>query len=292
MEKMSPETFKERFGENTAIAALALIVEDEEKDKKRLIQDATHGVRVNHRIKCRDKLRAPGAREKKHLLLKAMDRKERPFSIVGDIKKAHRRFKHLAKEHGFLACQLDSRDGPEGQLDNVHQQGGHLRRELRQLLVDPHCCLWGQGNSPPSGTSPEPCCGTSPGPPRSGTSLRNLSRTSLRLSGTCSTPLRNTSLRNLSGTSPEPSLRNLSGTGTLAPEPLRNLSGTLLRNPSGTSLRNLSGTLLRNLSRTSLQNLSGTRLRNLFLGPLRFAPKLIWAEDPKAKAVGEKHFRR
>ena len=95
-----------------------MIVEDEEKDKNRLIHDATHGVRVNHRIKCRDKLRAPGAREKKQLLLEAMDRKERPFSIVGDIKKAHRRFKHLAKERGFLACQLDARDGPAGQLDN------------------------------------------------------------------------------------------------------------------------------------------------------------------------------
>ena len=83
MEKMSPETFKQCFGENTAIAALAVIVEDEEKDKKRLIHDhdATQGVRVNHRIKCRDKLRAP-------LILEAMDRKEIPFSIVGDIKKA------------------------------------------------------------------------------------------------------------------------------------------------------------------------------------------------------------
>ena len=48
-------------------------------------------------IKCRDKLRASGVREKKQVLLKPMDRKERPFSIVGDIKKAHRRFKHLAK---------------------------------------------------------------------------------------------------------------------------------------------------------------------------------------------------
>ena len=36
--------------------ALAVIVEDEAKDKKRIIHDATHGVRVNHRIKCRDKL--------------------------------------------------------------------------------------------------------------------------------------------------------------------------------------------------------------------------------------------
>ena len=36
-------------GEHTAIAALAVIVEDEELDKKRIIHDATHGVRVNHR---------------------------------------------------------------------------------------------------------------------------------------------------------------------------------------------------------------------------------------------------
>ena len=53
MEKMSPEIFRDHFGENTAIAALAVIVEAEEKDKKRLTHDATHGVRVNRRIKCR-----------------------------------------------------------------------------------------------------------------------------------------------------------------------------------------------------------------------------------------------
>ena len=46
-----------------------------------------------------------------------MDRKERPFSIVGDIKKPHRRFKHLAKEQGFLA---NTREGPAGQLDDVN----------------------------------------------------------------------------------------------------------------------------------------------------------------------------
>ena len=43
---------KARFGEHRANAALA----DEEKDKKRIIHDATHGVKVNNRIKCRDKL--------------------------------------------------------------------------------------------------------------------------------------------------------------------------------------------------------------------------------------------
>ena len=110
--------FAEAKFEEIEESVLGRIVEDEEKDKKRLIHDATHGVRVNHRIKCRDKLRAPGPREKKQLVLEAMDRKAGPFSIVGDIKKAHRRFKHLAKEQGFLACQLDARDGPVGQLDN------------------------------------------------------------------------------------------------------------------------------------------------------------------------------
>ena len=68
MAKMSMGEFLEGYGEHTAIAALAIIVEDEEVDKKRVIHDATHGVRVNHRIRCRDKLRSPGAREKKHLL--------------------------------------------------------------------------------------------------------------------------------------------------------------------------------------------------------------------------------
>ena len=35
---------KARFGEDRAMAALAVIVEDEEKDKKRIIHDDTHGV--------------------------------------------------------------------------------------------------------------------------------------------------------------------------------------------------------------------------------------------------------
>ena len=107
MERMSMETFRHRYGDNSAIAALAVTVEDEEIGKKRLIHDATHGVRVNHRIRCRDKLRAPGAREKQQLLLEMMERGEAAFSVVGDISKAHRRFKHCEEEQGFLGCQID-----------------------------------------------------------------------------------------------------------------------------------------------------------------------------------------
>ena len=110
MAKMSLGDFLDHYGIHTAIAALAVIVEDEAKDKKRIIHDATHGVRVNHRIKCRDKLRSPGAREKKHLLREHEEAGEVAFSVVGDIAKAHRRFKHAAKEHGYLACQVDAEE--------------------------------------------------------------------------------------------------------------------------------------------------------------------------------------
>ena len=114
MAKMSLGDFLDHYGTHTAIAALAVIVEEEAKDKKRIIHDATHEVRVNHRIKCRDKLRSPGAREKKHLLREHEEAGEVAFSVVGDIAKARRRFKHAAKEHGYLACQVDAEEETPG----------------------------------------------------------------------------------------------------------------------------------------------------------------------------------
>ena len=106
--KMSLRDFKAKYGEHRAIAALAVIVEDEAIGKKRMIHDAIHGVRVNHRIRCRDKIRAPGAREKKQLLREMMEARQVAFSVVGDIAKAHRRFKHQVEEHGHLGYQIDS----------------------------------------------------------------------------------------------------------------------------------------------------------------------------------------
>lgn len=57
------------FGEGEAVgddrAVAALLVEDQLTGKRRVIHDATHGARVDHRIKCRDKVRenARAARE-------------------------------------------------------------------------------------------------------------------------------------------------------------------------------------------------------------------------------------
>ena len=141
METMPMESFRRRYGENSAIAALAVVVEDEEIGKKRLIHDATHGVRVNHRIRCRDKLRAPGAREKKQLLLEMMERGELAFSVVGDISKAHTRFKHCEEEHGFLGCQIDEAS------DMVYV---NLRGQLRQLLVDQDSRSGPKSHAPPA----------------------------------------------------------------------------------------------------------------------------------------------
>ena len=114
MLKMPLRDFKAKYGEHRAIAALAVIVEDESVGKKRMIHDATHGLRVNHRIRCRDKIRAPEAREKKQLLREMMEAKQVAFSVVGDIAKAHRRFKHRVEEHGYLGCQIDSSEEIEG----------------------------------------------------------------------------------------------------------------------------------------------------------------------------------
>ena len=108
MEKMSEQEFIERYGKDRAIAALAVLVEDEVSGKKRVIHDSTHGVLVNHRIRCRDKVRMPGPREKRYLLEEFEANKEVVISMVGDFEKAHRRFIYQKSERGFLGCKASS----------------------------------------------------------------------------------------------------------------------------------------------------------------------------------------
>ena len=110
MEKISLDEAKRRYGERVAISSLAVLVEDAELGKKRIIHDATHGTKLNHRIKCRDKTRSPGAREKQYLLAYYRERKKALVSLVGDISKAHRRFLHDPEERGLLACRVKETD--------------------------------------------------------------------------------------------------------------------------------------------------------------------------------------
>ena len=116
--KMSLRDSKARYGERRAMAALAVIFKDEVIGKKGMIHDATLGVRVNHRIRCLDKIRVPGAREKKQVLREMMEARQVAFSVVGDISKAHRRFKHREEEHGYLGCQIDASEEIQGDPDS------------------------------------------------------------------------------------------------------------------------------------------------------------------------------
>ena len=110
MEKLTLDQAKQRFGDRIAISSLAVLVEEAHGNKRRVIHDATHGTKINNRIKCRDKQRSPGAREKRYLLSYYRARGDVVFSLVGDISKAHRRFLHDPLEHGLLACRVKSSD--------------------------------------------------------------------------------------------------------------------------------------------------------------------------------------
>ena len=108
---MTEAEFVEKYGRDRAVAALAVLLEDETTGKKRVIHDATHGVGVNNRIRCQDKVRMPGPREKRALLEEFSSRRCVVLSLVGDFEKAHRRFIYREDERGFLACRVKAGDG-------------------------------------------------------------------------------------------------------------------------------------------------------------------------------------
>ena len=110
VQRMTREEFEKEFGENRAISALAVLVEDEALGKKRVIHDGSHDVRVNHRIRPLDKIRMPGAREKRYILMQLRERRRVAFSLIGDFGKAHRRFKYRRDEQGFLGCVVSKED--------------------------------------------------------------------------------------------------------------------------------------------------------------------------------------
>ena len=103
MEKFSDKDFVEKFGPNRAVSALAVL---EEKDKVRVLHDATHDTCINHRIKCRDRQRMPTVKEKHCLLEEQRKAGQIAFGLPGDVSKAHRRILVKREEHGLLGCRL------------------------------------------------------------------------------------------------------------------------------------------------------------------------------------------
>ena len=109
MEELNKDEAEARFGRHLSVAALAVLV-DEISGKKRIIHDGSNQVRVNHKIKSLDKLRMPGPKEKFHILKGLEDRRDVAIAILGDVSKAHRRFKHCKEEQGYLACRVSDAD--------------------------------------------------------------------------------------------------------------------------------------------------------------------------------------
>ena len=104
MIEMEDAAVKEKYGDRFAISPLAVLVEG--PGKIRVIHDGTHKTRINHRIRCRDKLRSPGVREKHLQLRQNRQNGVIPISILADFSKAHRLVKILEQEWGMLGCKL------------------------------------------------------------------------------------------------------------------------------------------------------------------------------------------
>ena len=65
---------------------------------------------MNNRIRCLDKVRMPGAREKRALLEEFHGGNEVVFSLIGDFEEAPHRFKYQRSEQGYLACKVAEED--------------------------------------------------------------------------------------------------------------------------------------------------------------------------------------
>ena len=91
-----------QLGTDYAISSLAVL---QERDKIRVLHDATHKTCVNHKIRVRDQLRMPGFREKQFLMRKYMKAKQHPIAVMGDFASAHRLVKIVPADWGFQACR-------------------------------------------------------------------------------------------------------------------------------------------------------------------------------------------
>ena len=106
MREYEEAEFYRKFGKNTAVSAMAVIVEDG-GNKHRVLLDATHRTLVNNRIRCRDKLRMPSVKEKHTLMRERRAKAQVVISLLGDFSKAHRWVRIHEAEQGFLACSVE-----------------------------------------------------------------------------------------------------------------------------------------------------------------------------------------
>ena len=105
MEPVTRKAVEERYPRSFAIEAMAVLFSA--TGKKRLVHDGAHVVAVNNRIRCRNRLRMPRPAEKEYLLRRSEDAGWHYFSLVTDVRRAHRLVKVRREEWGMLACEFE-----------------------------------------------------------------------------------------------------------------------------------------------------------------------------------------
>ena len=102
--RMELDQAKRIYGERLHVAALALIEQGE--DSWRIVHDATHGVKINNRLRVRDQHTGPMACDlAKVMSIEAAHGKL--FALVFDVSKAHRRVPVSPGDWGYQACAIE-----------------------------------------------------------------------------------------------------------------------------------------------------------------------------------------
>ena len=103
---------RELFGSKLRISAQGAVAKGQGDERSwRIVHDGTHGTKINHSIKPRDQLVVPSCAEAKSTMqISASERPGVHFSLVADIKQAHRRFVHDPADWGLLCCKSHDSD--------------------------------------------------------------------------------------------------------------------------------------------------------------------------------------
>jgi hypothetical protein len=104
MKEIPVEEGRRRYGSELLVAAIGAIEKSDESF--RVIHDATHGVKINPRIRQRDQVRSPGLAEANTIMRQARKQGLSLLGLKGDVSKAHRRCRVREQDHCYQVCQL------------------------------------------------------------------------------------------------------------------------------------------------------------------------------------------
>lgn len=105
MMRMELKDIRKKYGRRLCVAALRALLKDLNGDDFQIIFDGTHFTKVNNRIRVRDMLRMPGWDDmlviQKQIAVRGLPR----FSLLFDVKSAHRLVAVREEDWAYLACQ-------------------------------------------------------------------------------------------------------------------------------------------------------------------------------------------